>query len=65
MNKRTGSFQILERQLLGGHYQLSRCIGRYGDEVYFITDLENLDAFGLPKVIRQTPSREEAVAGLE
>lgn len=62
------SFQILDRRLFGpfSRYRLDKCRDRFGNIVYLVADAERLDELtGLPAIIRQKSTEEEAIAGLD
>ncbi len=60
-------FRVLSSETFGefSRYCLVHCIDRFGNEGYMVEDAEVLDELtGLPAVIRQEPTKEEALRGL-
>ena len=58
--------KIINRELFGefNRYRLTEFRSRFGETIWFVDDAEQIDKQGLPKNIRQTATREDAVAGL-
>ena len=60
-------FVILSSRLFGefSRYKLDKCRTRFGTVVYMVSDAETPDPItGLPQIIRQAATEEEAIKGL-
>lgn len=51
-------------EVLKGRYQLFPIHTRFDAISWFVTDMEKIDALGFDEVIRQAPTREQALIGL-
>lgn len=62
-----GKFEIRRKTYFGpwGRYALHECVDRFGDDVFMVLDAEIPDETGLPGIIRQASTKEEAMRGLE
>jgi hypothetical protein len=45
-------------------YKLTSMTSRFGNEIWFVADANILDKYGLPAIIRQAESKQEAIQGL-
>jgi hypothetical protein len=66
-DKECDEFVILSSRLFGefSRYKLDKCRTRFGDIVYMVMDAETPDPItGLPQIIRQAATEEEAIKGL-
>ena len=46
-------------------YKLTSMVSRFGNMVWFVADATKIDALtGLPEIIRQADTKQEAIAGL-
>lgn len=65
--KPAGETGILARETFGefSRYRLDTFRDRFGSTVFFVADAERLDDLGLPAIIRQCATRNEALAGLK
>jgi hypothetical protein len=67
MKKASKGFERLSSRLFGEYsrYHLEKCCDRFGNIVYFVSDAQREDyVTGLPEVIRQSKTEEEAISGL-
>ena len=54
-----GTFGELSR------YKLTSMVDRFGNNVWFVADADKIDELtGLPVIIRQTTTKEDALSGL-